>query len=172
MVNEALDQSSGNLLAEGAAWPETIDFEALMPSLDFTVALRVVRGGCDMGQPAQADKFLQVFGDKLRPIVGDDPRRAIRISFLSSLQDDLDVELRHRGAQFPMQQETRTVQDGDLLLRAKITSVISVHRGSFFQASSSLASAHDFPIPSEARQIPDDFAKFLKPKRRNLLVPN
>src|ERR1700719_3096059 len=38
-------------------------------------------------------------------------------------------------------------QDGDLLLRAKKTSVIIVHRGLFFQASSSLASAHDFPIP-------------------------
>ena len=41
-------------------------------------------------------------------------------------------------------------QEGDLLLRAKKTSVIIVHRGLFFQASSSLASAHDFPIPSEA----------------------
>ena len=39
-----------------------------------------------------------------------------------------------------------------LLLRAKKTSVIIVHRGLFFQASSSLASAHDFPIPSEAGQ--------------------
>ena len=37
-----------------------------------------------------------------------------------------------------------------LLLRAKKTSVNIVHRGLFFQASSSLASAHDFPIPSEA----------------------
>ena len=66
-----------------------------------------------MGQPGQANKFLKVPGDKLRPVVGDDPRGAIRISFLSSLQEDLDVELRHRGAQFPMQQETRTaIQDG------------------------------------------------------------
>jgi hypothetical protein len=39
-----------------------------------------------------------------------------------------------------------------LLLRVKKTSVNIVHRGSFFQASSSLASAHDFPIPSEAGQ--------------------
>src|SRR5438132_2198889 len=40
-----------------------------------------------------------------------------------------------------------------LLLRVKKTSVNIVHRGSFFQASSSLASAHDFPIPSEAGQV-------------------
>ena len=39
-----------------------------------------------------------------------------------------------------------------LLLRVKKTSVYIVHRGFFFQASSSLASAHDFPIPSEAEQ--------------------
>ena len=30
MVNEALDKSSGILLGERAAWPETIDFEALV----------------------------------------------------------------------------------------------------------------------------------------------
>src|SRR4029077_13966169 len=36
--------------------------------------------------------------------------------------------------------------------QGKKTSVNIVHRGSFFQASNSLASAHDFPIPSEAGQ--------------------
>jgi len=60
-----------------------------------------------MGQPCQADKLLEVLGNKLRPVVGNNPRESTRISFSSSLQDDLDVELRHRGAQFPMQQETQ-----------------------------------------------------------------
>src|SRR5260370_19121044 len=41
----------------------------------------------------------------------------------------------------------------DLLLRAKKTSVIIVHRGLFFQASSSFASANDLPIPSESIQF-------------------
>jgi hypothetical protein len=65
-----------------------------------------------MGQPGQADKFLKVLGDKLRPVVGNDPRGSTRIFLLSSLQDDLDVELRHGGAQFPMHQETRTAVQG------------------------------------------------------------
>jgi len=39
-----------------------------------------------------------------------------------------------------------------LLFQPKKTAVNIVHRGLFFQASSSLASAHDFPIPSEAGQ--------------------
>ena len=50
MVNEVLDKSSAILLGKRTAWPETVDFEALVPSLDFPVALRVVRGGFDMGQ--------------------------------------------------------------------------------------------------------------------------
>ena len=98
MGNEALDKASGILLGKWATRPETISFEALMPSLDFPVALRIVRGGFDMRQPGQADKLLKVLGDKLRTVVGDDPRGSTRISFSSSLQDDLDLELRHRGA--------------------------------------------------------------------------
>jgi hypothetical protein len=43
-------------------------------------------------------------------------------------------------------------QDRNILFRAKIASVFIVHRGVFFQASTSLRSAHDFPIPSEAEQ--------------------
>jgi hypothetical protein len=38
MINEAL-KSSAILLGKRAAWPETIGFEALVPSLDFTVGM-------------------------------------------------------------------------------------------------------------------------------------
>jgi hypothetical protein len=51
MVNEVLDKSSAILLGKRTAWPETIGFEALVPPLDFPVALRVVRGGFDMVRP-------------------------------------------------------------------------------------------------------------------------
>src|SRR6516162_3984466 len=108
VVNEALDKSSGILLGKRAAKPEAISFEALVPAFDFPVALWVIGGGFDMGQPGQANK--------LRTVIGDDSRRSIRIFFPSSLQNNLDIKLRHCGAQFPMQQETRTaIQD-----RAKI----------------------------------------------------
>jgi hypothetical protein len=42
----------------------------------------------------------------------------------------------------------------DLLFRAKITSVVVVSLRLVLPASTSLRSAHDFPIPSEAGQIP------------------
>src|SRR6516225_7300248 len=105
VVNEALDKSSGILLGKRAAKPEAISFEALVPAFDFPVALWVIGGGFDMGQPGQADKLLKVFSNKLRTVIGDDSRRSIRIFFPSSLQNNLDIKLRHCGAQFPMQQE-------------------------------------------------------------------
>jgi len=39
MVNEVLDKSSAILLGKRATRPETIDFETLVPSLDFTVGM-------------------------------------------------------------------------------------------------------------------------------------
>ena len=98
MVNEVLDKSSAILLGKRTAWPETVDFEALVPSLDFTVTLRVIGRGLDMGQAGQTDKLLKVFGDKLRTVVVMIRGESSRIFFPGSLQDDLDVELRHRGA--------------------------------------------------------------------------
>jgi hypothetical protein len=68
MVNEALDKPSGILLGKRAARPEAISFETLVPAFNFPVALRVIRGGFDVGQPGQADKLLKVFSNKLRTI--------------------------------------------------------------------------------------------------------
>src|SRR4029077_15981225 len=53
MGNEALDKSSCILLGKGAAWPERIEFEAAVPSLDFTVALRVIREVLTWVSPAR-----------------------------------------------------------------------------------------------------------------------
>src|SRR3984893_12723871 len=80
----------------------------------------------------------------------------------SSVLEKLSLPLiKHRRADAVLLAQIRNgfafdqmlAQDSDLLLRAKKTSVIIVHRGLFFQASSSLASAHDFPIPSEAGHV-------------------
>ena len=98
VVNEAFDKASGIPLGKRATRPDAIRFEALLPSLDFTVTLRVIGRGLDMGQAGQTDKLLKVFGDKLRTVVVMIRGESSRIFFPGSLQDDLDVELRHRGA--------------------------------------------------------------------------
>ena len=48
------------------------------------------------------DEFLEIPRDELRPVVGDDPRPCVRILLFGCLQDDLDLSLRHRLAQGPM----------------------------------------------------------------------
>ena len=49
-----------------------------------------------------ADEFLKVLGNKLWSIVRDYPRLGIRISFLDSLKDYLNIALGHRFPQLPM----------------------------------------------------------------------
>jgi hypothetical protein len=46
-----------------------------MPALDRAVTLGVVRRRLHMRHPAQADELLEILGDELQAVVGDDPRR-------------------------------------------------------------------------------------------------
>ena len=98
IVNKAFDNSNAVRLGKRTAWPKAIGFEALVPSLDFSVTLRVKGRGLDMGQAGQADKLLKILSDKLWTVVVMIRGESSRIFFPGSLQDDLDVELRHRGA--------------------------------------------------------------------------
>jgi len=52
VVNEAFDKASGIVLGKRTTRSDAISFEALVPSLDFldfTVTLRVIGRGLDMG---------------------------------------------------------------------------------------------------------------------------
>jgi hypothetical protein len=55
-----------------------------------------------MGHSRDANEFLEVFGNELRPIVGDDSGPRFPVEFLGALQDDLDVRLGHRLPQIPV----------------------------------------------------------------------
>ena len=46
-----------------------------------------------MGHAQDPNELLEVLGDELRPVVGDDPWLRLRVQFLGPLQDDLDVRL-------------------------------------------------------------------------------
>src|SRR6516162_1332761 len=114
MVNEALDKPSAVLLGKRAARPETIYLEALVPPLDFTVALRVIGGSLDMGQPSQADEFLTVLS---LPLV---KQRWVDVVLVAQIENAFAF-----NQMLP--------ENGDLLLGSEITSVVVVHRGLFFQ---------------------------------------
>jgi hypothetical protein len=61
-----------------------------------------------MGQTDDADKLLEIAGNKLRAVIGDDSRFGVRIFFQAALEDDLDVGFSHALAQFPMNDCART----------------------------------------------------------------
>ena len=77
-----------------------------MPALDLPVALQVVRRGSGVRHAAQANELLEVPGNELRAVVGDDPRRDSGEAFPRSLDDLLDIGLRHGFADLPVDGET------------------------------------------------------------------
>jgi hypothetical protein len=55
-----------------------------------------------VGHTRDPDELLEVLGDELRAVVRDDPWQRLRAFLLCPLQDDLDVRLRHRLPQVPV----------------------------------------------------------------------
>ncbi len=66
----------------------------------------------DVRHARNANELLEVLGDELRPVVGNDSRFNARILLFGTFQNDLDVSLGHPLAKIPMNQETAVpVQD-------------------------------------------------------------
>src|SRR3984893_7457739 len=51
---------------------DALAFEGLVPAFNLAVALGIVRRGSDMAHTGDADELLEVLGDELRSVVGDD----------------------------------------------------------------------------------------------------
>src|SRR4051812_49044949 len=62
----------------------------------------IVRRSSDVSHARDPNEFLEVFGNELRPVIGDDPRSRSRVKLLGTLEDDLDVRLGHRIPQIPV----------------------------------------------------------------------
>jgi hypothetical protein len=58
------------------------------------------------------NELLEILGNELGSVVGNDSRFSVGVPFFGPFQNDLDVSLRHLLAQIPMNQETAVaVQD-------------------------------------------------------------
>ena len=100
-----------------------------MPPLNLPVALRVIRRCSHMRHPADADELLEVLGNKLRPVVGDNPWFCVRIPFPGSLKDNLDIRFLHLSPDFPMNYGTATaIQDAAKVIeRPDYVDIADVH---------------------------------------------
>ncbi len=84
-----------------------------MQAFDLAVGLRVVGRGFDVGHAGDADELLEVLGDELGAVVGDDAWRDAGVSFAGALDDGFHVGFLHFFADFPVDDEAAAaVEDG------------------------------------------------------------
>ncbi len=89
-------------------------FEGLVPAFDLAVALRIIGRGADVGHAGDAHKFLEILGDELRPVVGDDARGLVGKGFAAALDDDFDVGFFHLRTDVPVYDKAAVaVEDGE-----------------------------------------------------------
>ena len=70
---------------------DTFGFQAPVPPLELAVGLGVIRTSSHVSQAAHAHKCLEVPGNELRAIVGNDPRRLAGILFQRTLDNSLGI---------------------------------------------------------------------------------
>lgn len=87
MVDEGAGDSLGVLQVQGGLGPDGLLLEGAVEAFDFSVALRVVRRGQNVGGLEVSNEGFEVLGDELGTVVGDDPRTEPGISFVGLLQD-------------------------------------------------------------------------------------
>lgn len=64
------------------------------------------------------DELLKVFGDELRPVIGDDPRLGLGKFLPRPLQDNLHILLGHRFTQLPVDNvSAETIQNGAQIVK-------------------------------------------------------
>src|SRR5690349_11094590 len=102
MFHVAVYQPPRILQRQRRSRPNALSFERFVPTFNFSVRLGIVRRSSDVGHARDPNEFLEVFGNELRPVIGDDPGPRFRVKLLGALQDDLDVRLRHRLPQIPV----------------------------------------------------------------------
>ena len=104
MFHVALHQPPRIRQRQWRSRPDALSLERFVPTFDFSVRLGIVGRSSDVGHARDPNEFLEVFGNELRPVVGDDSGPRFRVEFLGALQDDLDVRLGidSRRSQFTM----------------------------------------------------------------------
>lgn len=61
----------------GVFGPDAFDLDGLVEPFELAVALGIIGTDPHVGHAAEADELLEVLGDELRPVVGDDAGRGV-----------------------------------------------------------------------------------------------
>ena len=80
MVDEIGDDAARLVEGERHLNADAIALEGFVPTFDLAVGLGIVRTGAHMGHAGNADELLEVLGDELWAVVGDDARSDTRMT--------------------------------------------------------------------------------------------
>lgn len=105
VLDEPGDEAAGLFEVERGAGADAVGFERFVPAFDLAVGLGVVGGGFHMGEPGDADEFLEVLGDELGAVVTDDAGFGRGEFFQGALEDDFNVGFCHGLAQLEVNDE-------------------------------------------------------------------
>ena len=87
MVDVIGNDASGVVERERHQDADAIALEGFVPAFDLAVALGIIGRGSDMGHAGDADELLEVLGDELGAVVGDDAWRDAGEFFAGALDD-------------------------------------------------------------------------------------
>lgn len=106
MLDKFLHNPPGILQIQGAMGTDSFLFNCFVPPFYFSITLGIERRCSHMRHSADPYEFLEILGNKLRPVVGNDPGPRIRVFSLGPFQYDLDPRFRHTLPDFPMHNES------------------------------------------------------------------
>lgn len=113
VVGEVGHDASGVVEGEGDFVADAILLKRFMPAFDLAVGLGIVRRSFDVGHAGDTDEFLEVLGDELGSVVGDDAGPLARPGFAGALDDGFDVFFLHFLADFVVDDvSAATVENG------------------------------------------------------------
>lgn len=96
MLNEFFNGSIGIVFRQQHCRADALSLDRLVPAFDLAVALRIVWAGANMAHAAETNKILEVLGNKLLAVVGDDSRLGVWELLFRFLQHNLNVCFLHR----------------------------------------------------------------------------
>ena len=91
MLDVAHDQLAGVVERQRNLGPDALCLDRTVPALDLPIRLRIIWRSLHVRHSRQPNELLEVPGDELRPIVGNDPGPFLGVFLQGALDDGLDV---------------------------------------------------------------------------------
>ena len=104
--NELLHHPPGIVKGKRYAGANALSLDGGMKSFQLAVGLWIIRRRPHVRHAGEPDEFLEILGNELRAVIGDDPRPGFGVFLLGPLDNDLHILLRHLLPDLPMNDET------------------------------------------------------------------